>query len=93
MPLTAQKSLKYRVNWCVSIARVMDIALRVGLSMSASTITQPGERSHHRFYWALEQIPYLFQLRSRNAIRARADHDFAPTVSRTGEAEPSRAGS
>ncbi len=22
------KSLKYRVNWCVSIARVMDIALR-----------------------------------------------------------------
>jgi hypothetical protein len=50
--------------------------------MSASTITQPVERSYHRSNRALSA-----------STEARADHDFALTVNFTLGLNPSRAGS
>jgi hypothetical protein len=49
MPLTAQESLKNRVNRCVSIARVMDIIRWCCLSMVGSTITQAVDPGYQRF--------------------------------------------
>src|SRR4051812_2675413 len=48
MPLTAQKSLKYRVSFRVSIARAMDVPRRGGSPIFVPTIAEPPGPGHRR---------------------------------------------